>query len=266
MLVTDDNQYPRGKGGMGIAEWILRQLPSHLLYIEPFAGKAAVTRAKSPSLQTLLCDFVPELIQWLRRECPYAQVEEYDGLSLLAQLSVGSVALWPDRLDFMGVDRHTTSLTIPDLAETLIYCDPPYLHSTRTKTRIYDHEWDEATHVRFLELACEVPCPVAISGYSSELYLDHLKDWETSQIEAQTRGGPRTEFLWRNRLCVEAVAAGSAKLARAYSELGDDWRERDRVNRLVKRWAKNFATRPQRERDAILRRLIDVQRTSNGEG
>ena len=49
MKVTDDNQYPGGKGVSGLAEWILRQLPSHMMFLEPYAGKAAVTRAKSPA-------------------------------------------------------------------------------------------------------------------------------------------------------------------------------------------------------------------------
>ena len=58
-----------------------------------------------------------------------------------------------------------------------------------------------------------------------------------------------------------AVAAGTAKMAMEYSDLGETWRDRDRVNRLVKRWTKNFTRRPARERAAILRELLEAERS-----
>ena len=49
--------------------------------------------------------------------------------------------------------------------ETLIYCDPPYLHTTRkTKGQDYKCEMSIEEHIKFLEIVRSLKCYVAISG------------------------------------------------------------------------------------------------------
>ncbi len=57
-----------------------------------------------------------------------------------------------------------------DGAQTLFYCDPPYLHETRTCPGAYFHEMTEEDHRELLRMLDEVEGKVMLSGYSSTLY------------------------------------------------------------------------------------------------
>jgi DNA adenine methylase len=52
-----------------------------------------------------------------------------------------------------------------DGAETLFYCDPPYLHATRGDAKAYGFEMDERQHRAFAAVANECAGKVAVSGY-----------------------------------------------------------------------------------------------------
>jgi DNA adenine methylase len=52
-----------------------------------------------------------------------------------------------------------------DGAETLFYCDPPYLHATRGDAKAYGFEMDESQHRAFAAVANECAGKVAVSGY-----------------------------------------------------------------------------------------------------
>lgn len=57
-----------------------------------------------------------------------------------------------------------------DGPNTLIYADPPYLHSTRATTGEYAHEMTEAQHRALLELLAGIQGKFLLSGYASPLY------------------------------------------------------------------------------------------------
>lgn len=87
---------------------------------------------------------------------------------------------------------------------TLIYLDPPYLHSTRKSKRAYTHEMSDQDHERLLRATLECRGKVIISGYDSTLYRDILKSWNmkthsivnhSSQKSFKSR---KTECLWKN--------------------------------------------------------------------
>lgn len=89
---------------------------------------------------------------------------------------------------------------------TLLYVDPPYLMSTRSRTG-YRHEMHAEEEHRDLAAALmQVRGPVVLSGYHSLLY-DQLYDgWHVAEISAFTgqanggrAGGDRVEVLWSNR-------------------------------------------------------------------
>ena len=88
-------------------------------------------------------------------------------------------------------------------SETLLYVDPPYLGSTRSRTG-YRHEMtgvDE--HARLADALHECEAMVLLSGYDSDLYGRLYADWHRYEIAAFTGQGDsgtgvRTEVLWAN--------------------------------------------------------------------
>ncbi len=94
-----------------------------------------------------------------------------------------------------------------------IYCDPPYLDSTRTALNTYKHEMSNKEHIEFLQTVNKSKAKILISGYESLLYNYNLKDWNryendpfphryekiVSNHSAQTAvKGKRVEILWSN--------------------------------------------------------------------
>lgn len=55
------------------------------------------------------------------------------------------------------------------LPSVLIYADPPYLLSTRSK-RLYRNEMTDQDHEELLETLDEHPGPVLLSGYAHPMY------------------------------------------------------------------------------------------------
>jgi DNA adenine methylase len=92
-----------------------------------------------------------------------------------------------------------------DGAGTLFYCDPPYLHQTRTARKVYgDFEMTEAEHRELLDVLRSCRGKVMLSGYPSELYDATLADWrrEVEDVPNNASGAKNkdreTEVLWCN--------------------------------------------------------------------
>ncbi len=93
-----------------------------------------------------------------------------------------------------------------DGPNTLFYCDPPYLHSTRTSTDAYAYEMNEDDHCRLLTTLNDVEGKVILSGYSSALYESMLQPpkWHRTEFDLPNNaaGGNAkarmTECLWLN--------------------------------------------------------------------
>ena len=80
----------------------------------------------------------------------------------------------------------------------LIYCDPPYLLSTRCRKQ-YKDEMTDADHVELLETLLKHKGPVIISGYASEMYDDILKGWSREEYSNYAQNAkPRKEIIWYN--------------------------------------------------------------------
>jgi site-specific DNA-adenine methylase len=218
--------YPGGKSGAGVYQTIINQMPPHEVYIEPFAGGAAIARLKRPAARTILVEKSPATIARL------AEAAASPGVTVLEQ----------DALEFLAAYQWT--------GRELVYADPPYVRSARRSAAdLYDFELTDADHVRLLTILRRVPCPVLISGYASALYADMLADWRLIQFQAPTRGGVATECLWMN--FPEPVALHDTRY------LGDDFRERERIKRKVRRWRAKFRALEPREQQAVLSGLMD---------
>lgn len=91
-----------------------------------------------------------------------------------------------------------------DSARTLLYLDPPYVHSTRASTNAYAYEMDEEAHTKLAERVRKFKGRVLISGYPSPLYRKLFKGWHMSSRQivnhsSQTKVKElKTEVLWRN--------------------------------------------------------------------
>ncbi|MEQ1826631.1 MAG: DNA adenine methylase, partial [Pirellula sp.] len=76
-----------------------------------------------------------------------------------------------------------------DGENTLFYCDPPYLHETRSTTGEYAYEMTEAQHRELLDILANIQGKFMLSGYPSQLY----SEWE------QRHQWKRHEFLIDNK-------------------------------------------------------------------
>lgn len=80
----------------------------------------------------------------------------------------------------------------------LIYCDPPYVLSTRHGEQ-YRHEMDEKGHMDLLDLLKAHKGHVVISGYRSKLYDDMLHGWHVEEHTSRNqRHREAKEVLWMN--------------------------------------------------------------------
>ena len=138
----------------------------------------------------LSVDCLPQVIARLKR----AQIENVSALTV--------------------IERYTTE-------NSLCYCDPPYVSSTR-KSGGYEDEMTDEDHEKLLELLLETKGKVVVSGYPNELYEDYLGDWYKVEFEvachaaARTRNSKlqgkgsvlkhaaRTEVLWLNEKAFRA--------------------------------------------------------------
>ena len=83
--------------------------------------------------------------------------------------------------------------------DALMYVDPPYLGSVR-KGGQYVHEMtSDADHADLLKALRDTPAMVALSGYDSDLYHDHLTGWHVHRMGAtDMTGAAKIEVLWTN--------------------------------------------------------------------
>lgn len=136
-------------------------------------------------------------------------------------------------------------------ADTLIYCDPPYLHETRTNKNQYLFEMTDDHHSRLLDILLKLPCMVMLSGYKSDLYTQALP-WRVVTFQAMTRSGKQhTEYLWCN-------FPEPTKL-HDYRYIGSNYRERERIKRKITRWKNRLASMPAQERACLMAAIVETQ-------
>lgn len=265
--------YPGGKNGAGVFQRIISHMPPHRVYIEPFVGGAAILRLKRPAALSIACDLDRDLVLGLGA---YLNVDDWgnnpvDMLSLAGILRLarsGDPRVSPDPAIRAGSHRqkrredpprywlaHADGIELleryPFEGDELVYCDPPYLHSTRSRRRLYQYEMYDEDHDRLLEAIRRAKARVMISGYWSEKYADALYDWSFLEFHTTNRAGQRTrECVWSN--FAEPIALHD------YRYLGEGFRERERIKRKKRRWVERLAHMPLLEMRALLDALDQV--------
>ena len=155
-----------------------------------FARQTMVRLTQSRTHSTSLTGF--SRIANMRNSWPIRNIDEITAYLKKAEIECGDAVQLIEGLDAKQ--------------DTLIYCDPPYVHSTRNKAMAYSFEMTDEDHIRFLDACLASKHKIAISGYDNDLYAERLKDWkrETWQITARVGGKNheakpmRTEILWMN--------------------------------------------------------------------
>lgn len=97
----------------------------------------------------------------------------------------------------------TDIIRLYDAPDTLFYCDPPYIHSTRSDTKAYGFEMTDDDH-RALAVSLNAAAgSVAISNYDCDLMSELYPEprwYKTKSAERTNHAtkGKRTEILWTN--------------------------------------------------------------------
>ncbi len=94
-------------------------------------------------------------------------------------------------------------INLYDSEDTLFYCDPPYIHSTRGDSKAYGYEMTDAQHAELAQVLNKVKGKVALSNYDCELMdeLYPLPKWTKVYAPAKQINSThdiRQEVLWIN--------------------------------------------------------------------
>ena len=275
---SDITTYPGGKARL--YQWLINQIPPHATFISTHLGNCAIMRYKRPALRNIGIDLDPAVIEmWQSRSCTGGDIDVAAGAAAAPQLArVASTDKASDavphqrqqrctpahtatnaddpgvtaapseatRYNFVHADCVPWLQSYPFTGSEFVYADPPYLfHTRKQQDRIYRHEYTVEQHVALLHTLVDLPCPIMISGYDSQIYNHILSGWRKESIQTVTRGGTlATEVIWMNYPQPTAL--------HDYRYLGEDYRERERIKRKKQRWQERWRTMDRLERQAIL--------------
>jgi DNA adenine methylase len=219
--------YPGSKGQAGVWQRIIGQMRPHSVYVEPFFGTGKVFRHKRPAQRSIIADKLatPE----------FDQAAALDGVE--AHLDCGIAVL----------TRLQMRCELP--SDAVIYCDPPYVFSTRQGRRYYTHEMTDEQHEALLYSLNFLNCDVLLSGVDSALYSARLKPnrWRCIRYKVRWHNKTAVECLWMN--FPEPVELHDWRFA------GFTYRERFAMNRFVNRWFARIGLMPPRKRQFVLNQL-----------
>ena len=215
--------YFGSKATSGLCQAIIALMPPHETYIETHLGGGAIMKRKPPALRNIGIDLDERALR--RFECGYP-LERVLGC---AHRFLGS-------FDYQGRE--------------LVYCDPPYLHATRSSGRRYRFDYEDRDHLQLLQLLKTLPCPVILSGYPSGLYDQQLSGWQSLSVQVMNQAGVRTEKLWLN---FRPDRVHWTRYA------GRNHTHRQTIKRRAESWARRYAAMPPAERLAVLSGLMAVE-------
>lgn len=129
-----------------------------------------------------------------------------NGMSGVVSRWLGSVDQLPEiaeRLLRVQIENRpaTQVIELYDDSKTLFYCDPPYIHDSRSDTRAYGYEMTDPEHCDLAATLSRIKGKAAVSGYRCDLMDDLYAGWV--RIDAPVKNchsskSPRVEALWTN--------------------------------------------------------------------
>ena len=113
-----------------------------------------------------------------------------------------------DRLKRVAIfnEKATTVIQREDAKDTFFYCDPPYLHATRSVSSAYEFEMSDIDHRELLQCLASIKGKFLLSGYPSLLYEEFALEQGWSRINiiidnkasSKKKKPKKTECLWFN--------------------------------------------------------------------
>jgi DNA adenine methylase len=88
-----------------------------------------------------------------------------------------------------------------DAPDTLFYCDPPYVHSTRTDSNGYGFEMSDQAHAELASTLNQIVGKAAISGYRCDQMDRWFVGWRRHDEKPRmvhANKTPHQECLWMN--------------------------------------------------------------------
>lgn len=226
-------KYNGGKNGSGTYQTIINQIPRCDIYMELFAGSAAIYRFMKPADTSILCEL---------------SKEQFMIISNL--LRPGDILLNCDTVPNIDIFVTMGNLLQHCGKKVFMYLDPPYLMSTRSgKKKIYTHELNESGHIALLKGISCANFYVAISAYNNDLYNKFLSGWRLLEYQSIIRGGTRLESLYMNY--------EQPQILQDYSYLGNDFREREAIKRAISNAVQKFSTWSSPQLFALLQELTE---------
>lgn len=210
-------RFPGGKGRL--YQKLISLMPPHRVYIEAFAGGGAILRHKRPAKRNIALERDFSTLIQLRAKC-----------------SPGALLICADAFSFLS--------NYAFRGDELVYCDPPYLPSSRRRRRVYRLDLSEERHADLLQLIVNLPCMVMISGYPSALYAERLGDWEHECFQVRTHSSWTTESIWCNFNKPDVLHDGRF--------LGGNFRERHTIRRRLERTRKRLKALSTSEKGELL--------------
>lgn len=227
--------YPGAKSGSGIIQWLINNIPYHLRYFELFAGSAQLYQAKKKSKKSVLADIDKCVIDTLKRTTDIHFLMQDDAIC-------GSFFEVINFFEFTHED--------------FIYLDPPYPKSSRRSERpIYKHELlEDGQHKDLLIIARKLEANVMISTRQNKLYDIMLHDWRKKKFETRGRHGTEVEVIYMNY--------PEPTILHQYDYLGNDYIDRQRIKRKVKRFYNKLQQLPPLEKHLFIQQLINNDLTA----
>jgi DNA adenine methylase len=230
--VSFESGYIGGKASAGVFHRIIGQMPPHSVYVEPFFGSGAVFWHKRRAERSILIDRAPGVIAKIG-----AAGREISPGTAISAICGDAISILP-------------TLALP--ADAVVYCDPPYVLSTRKFRLYYEYEMTDADHVRLLNVLKALPCRVMLSGYLSDLYVDALQGWRCCSFQTRTRRKTVTEYLWCN--------FPEPEVLHDWRYAGFSYRQRLSMKRLAARWLARLERMHPRQRGYLLNSIQESTR------
>jgi len=174
--IEKTKNYTGNKAIPGVRERILGLIPAAHLFVEGFAGSGGIAKiVYSSGGQVLLIEKDALQCSQLRLHAPELKVIEADFLS------------W----------YRDNENTLPE--KTVIFLDPPYLHSTRSRgADLYNCELTPRDHVAILNTVISSRHKFIIIHPITDLYTQSLKYWDFTQISIRYHKKTSFEGIWTN--------------------------------------------------------------------
>lgn len=216
--------YTGSKAGAGVWQKIISEIPRCEVFVEAMCGSAFISSLVT-GCERVINDIDPSVIDKINYPAADVTFRNEDYRAIINRYDNGHKG-------------------------RVFYFDPPYMLETRRQQIVmYNYDWKFEDHQVFVARLNDMNCPAMVTQYPNDLYDSRLHSWRKLPFTSMTRGGPRTECLYMN--------FPPAVLLQCPGYVGENFTDRQRINRKVKRFADKLRNLPPKERAAIITALVN---------